>query len=125
MMHDWIQLAIKPQVVRRGMLYAPLVGSLLVAINHGDAIARGDEASAQLVKIGLRSSCPISSLRCRASGRCVKQERKSEEHMFASKKRMWSATFHSPRLHLFLLAYQCNDWSALRKCGVQWKTKLS
>lgn len=58
MMNDWLHTAIKPQVVRRGLLYAVFVGSLLVAINHGDAIARRKVTPTRLWKIGLTIVVP-------------------------------------------------------------------
>ncbi len=39
---SWIQLACSPSVVRRGMVYSLVVGTLLVIINQGDVIMQGD-----------------------------------------------------------------------------------
>jgi hypothetical protein len=41
-MKEWLQLAFAPSVRRRATRVALAVGSLLLAINHGDAILRGD-----------------------------------------------------------------------------------
>jgi hypothetical protein len=41
-MSDWLGLAMTPSVIRRAVRYAIGVGLLLIAINHGDAIVRGD-----------------------------------------------------------------------------------
>ncbi len=41
-MSEWLGLAMTPSVVRRAVRYAMRVGLLLIAINHGDAIVRGD-----------------------------------------------------------------------------------
>ena len=35
---DWFRLACSPPIVRRALSYAIGVGSLLIVINHGDAI---------------------------------------------------------------------------------------
>jgi hypothetical protein len=37
----WLHLAAEPAVVRRGLAYAVVVGAILVAINHGDALLAG------------------------------------------------------------------------------------
>lgn len=37
----WLHLAAEPAVVRRGLAYAMVVGAILVAINHGDALLAG------------------------------------------------------------------------------------
>ena len=40
-MKEWFQLAFRPSVVKRAMKYALIVGFILFAINHGDAILSG------------------------------------------------------------------------------------
>jgi hypothetical protein len=47
----WLRAATRPSVVRRSLKYALIVGSVLVAINHGDAIVDGDLSLARLVRI--------------------------------------------------------------------------
>ena len=37
-MQQWFVLALKPSVVKRGIKYALIVGSILILINHSDAI---------------------------------------------------------------------------------------
>ncbi len=56
-MREWFQVAFQPSVLRRGLLYAILVGSVLVGINHGDAILHGD-ADGRLLKIVLTILVP-------------------------------------------------------------------
>jgi hypothetical protein len=56
----FLRLACSPSVVRRGLLYAVVVGSLLIAINHGDAILAGDLSSGRLLKMGLTVLVPYS-----------------------------------------------------------------
>jgi len=45
-------------VVRRALLFAAVVGSVLIAINHGDAILSGTVTRTQLVKMGLTVVVP-------------------------------------------------------------------
>jgi hypothetical protein len=54
----WLQIALSPPVVRRGLKYAVLVGGLLIAINHGDAILRQDVDSGRLAKMALTVLVP-------------------------------------------------------------------
>jgi len=56
----FLRLACSPSVVRRGILYAVVVGSLLIAINHGDAILAGDLSTGRLLKMGLTVLVPYS-----------------------------------------------------------------
>lgn len=46
-------------VVRRALGYAVIVGALLIAINHGDAIVRGDLDPVRLFKMGLTVLVPF------------------------------------------------------------------
>jgi hypothetical protein len=55
---DWIALAMSASVVRRAAVVALVVGSILVAINHGDAIARGDLGVGRLLRIALTMVVP-------------------------------------------------------------------
>jgi hypothetical protein len=44
--------------VRRALGYAVVVGSVLITINHGDSILRGDLDSTRLLKMGLTVLVP-------------------------------------------------------------------
>jgi hypothetical protein len=57
-MRDWLRVAFQPSVLRRGLLSATVVGSVLVGINHGDAILRGDVDGPRLLKIALTILVP-------------------------------------------------------------------
>ena len=46
------------RVVRRAGIFAVVVGSVLIAINHGDAIMAGTLTRTQLVKMGLTVAVP-------------------------------------------------------------------
>jgi hypothetical protein len=54
----WIAIATSRSVVRRATVVALIVGSMLVAINHGDAILRGDLSVARLLRIALTIAVP-------------------------------------------------------------------
>lgn len=55
---EWCRVACNRTVVIRGLKYAVVVGSILVAINHGDAILRGDLTTGRLLKIALTVVVP-------------------------------------------------------------------
>jgi hypothetical protein len=63
-------------VVRRALAYAVVVGGVLIAINHGDALLAGDLSGTRLLKMGLTAMVPyvvstlssVSALRSLGSG---------------------------------------------------------
>jgi len=55
---EWCALACKGSVVRRGLKFAVVVGSILIAINHGDAIVSGELSSTSYIKMGLTVVVP-------------------------------------------------------------------
>ncbi len=57
-MNQTLALALKPSVVKRALKYAIVVGAILVSINHGDAILRGDLPPARLFRMGLTMLVP-------------------------------------------------------------------
>ncbi len=59
-MPDWLQLACTPSIARRAFRYAIGVGTLLVAINHGDAILRRDVSIARLLRMALTVTVPYA-----------------------------------------------------------------
>ena len=54
----WMQLATSASVVRRAAIVALIIGAVLVAINHGDAIVRGDMSPARALRIVLTVLVP-------------------------------------------------------------------
>ena len=54
----WMGLATSSSVVRRATVVAIVVGTILVAINHGDAIVRGDVGLGRLLRIALTVMVP-------------------------------------------------------------------
>jgi hypothetical protein len=59
-MRQWLEIAIEPPVVRRALKYAVVVGAILIAINHGDAILKGEIDIRRLLKMGLTVLVPYS-----------------------------------------------------------------
>jgi len=57
-MTEWYSLAFSRRVIRRGLLFAAIVGGVLLAINHGDAILRGDVNAVRLIRIILTVLTP-------------------------------------------------------------------
>ena len=59
-MGEWIELASSRGVVRRALGYAVVVGAILITINHGDALIRGDVDTVRLLKMGLTVLVPYT-----------------------------------------------------------------
>ena len=57
---SWFSVAISGAVVRRALLYLLIVGAVLVGINHGDALLRGDVDGVRLFKILLTPLVPYA-----------------------------------------------------------------
>ncbi len=55
---DRLRVARRPSVVRRALKYAVVVGSVLIAINHGNAILGGDLDSGRLAQMALTTLVP-------------------------------------------------------------------
>ena len=74
---NWWTLARQGSVVKRALVYAVIVGPVLIAINHGDTIVRGQVNFISLLKMGLTffvpyvvSTCSsVAALRDPAAGR--------------------------------------------------------
>ena len=61
---SWWTLARQWSVVRRALLYAVVVGPVLIAINHGDAILQGEVDFRSLLKMGLTFFVPYVVSTC-------------------------------------------------------------
>lgn len=57
-MHDWLVLALQKSTVRRALKYAGVVGAVLVTINHGDALWRGEVKGGRWLQMGLTVLVP-------------------------------------------------------------------
>jgi len=77
-MRDWIALSFSRADVRRAVLYAMVVGAVLIAINHGDAVLRGEIDVARLLKMGLTVMVPytVSTLSSVSAIRSLQTEAK-------------------------------------------------
>jgi hypothetical protein len=56
----FFDLALSARVVRRALLYAFVVGAVLIAINHGDALVAGDVSAERWWKMGLTLLVPYT-----------------------------------------------------------------
>jgi hypothetical protein len=56
----FLALALSSRVVRRALLYAVVVGTVLIAINHGDALLAGDVSAGRWWKMGLTVLVPYT-----------------------------------------------------------------
>lgn len=57
-MKAWWELAFSRPVAARALKYAVVVGAVLIAINHGDALLRGDINAGRLLRMGLTVLVP-------------------------------------------------------------------
>ena len=57
-MNEWLTLACSPRIVHRAMKYAIGVGSVLIVINHGDALLRGDLSMVRVLRMILTVIVP-------------------------------------------------------------------
>lgn len=71
--NSWLRLATSGPVVRRALRYAVVVGAILIAINHWDALLAGELDTGRWFKMGLTVCVPylvstfssVSALRTR------------------------------------------------------------
>lgn len=54
----WFEVALSGAVVRRALGFFVIVGGLLIAINHGDALLRGEVDANRIVKMILTPLVP-------------------------------------------------------------------
>lgn len=59
-MSPWLRLALDRAVVRRALRTAVVVGSILIGINHGEALLHGDVDRARLFRICLTLFVPYA-----------------------------------------------------------------
>ncbi len=55
---SWFAVAARGTVVRRSLFYAVIVGPVLIAINHGDALLAGDIGMARAAKMVMTMAVP-------------------------------------------------------------------
>ena len=76
-MKEWMRMAMEPDVVKRGLKFAIVVGAILIAINHGGAILAGEIDSARILSMALTVFVPyaVSTLSSVAAMRHARSER--------------------------------------------------
>lgn len=55
---EWLRLATSRSVARRAAIVAAVVGTILVTINHAEALLSGDFSTPRLLRIGLTVLVP-------------------------------------------------------------------
>ncbi len=58
MIREWLHIASRRPIVMRGLKYGLVVGSILIIINHGNAIAAGTVDSTRMVQMILTLLVP-------------------------------------------------------------------
>ena len=81
-MKAWIQLALRPDIVRRGAKVALVVGTVLTAINQGDVVASGEMTLGITLKI-LMTFCVPYCVSTYASVTALVQQRNSHNQVSA------------------------------------------
>jgi hypothetical protein len=80
-MKAWFSLALQPSIIRRACCYAVVVGTILISINHGDAILRGEVTSDRILKMGLTVLVPylVSTFSSVGALRSIRQSEQNAE----------------------------------------------
>lgn len=55
---NWVRLAMHPKTVRRALITAGIVGTILIAINHGPAILAGEVTIGRIAQMCLTVVVP-------------------------------------------------------------------
>lgn len=74
----WLQTALRGDVVRRALRVAAVVGTLLLAINHGDRLVAGEFGGREVLKIALTYLVPYAVATYAAVGAIRADQRRSE-----------------------------------------------
>ena len=59
-MHEWFRLAVQPNVVKRALKFAFVVGMVLISINHGYAIVHGQVTRGRILQMCLTVLVPYT-----------------------------------------------------------------
>lgn|GEM_PF-327305 len=76
-MKKWISFAAERGVVIRAIKYAIVVGVVLIVINHGDAILRGEVTAMKVLQMGLTVLVPYAVSTLSSVGAMIDFERQS------------------------------------------------
>jgi hypothetical protein len=81
-MKEWLTVASDSSVVKRALGYAVVVGAILIAINHGDALLRGELGADRVAKMGLTVMVPylVSTFSSVGALRRVRRRSESPAH---------------------------------------------
>ena len=75
-MGDWLKLAVHPTVVRRALKFACVVGCVLISINHGPAIVRGEVTAQRIWQMCLTVLVPYTVSTLSSVGAMREMERR-------------------------------------------------
>ena len=59
-MWEWLAVASRRDVVRRALMVAAVVGTILITINHADALLQGEMSVKRIWQMGLTYLVPYS-----------------------------------------------------------------
>jgi len=76
-MKEWLRLATQPSIVKRASKYAVVVGFILIAINHGDAILRGEVTRGRIFQMILTILVPYTVSTLSAVGALLEHRQRS------------------------------------------------
>ncbi len=76
-MRAWLRLAIRPSIARRALKYGIGVGTVLILINHGDALVRGDVSAGRLLRMLLTMTVPYLVSTASSVGALMERETQS------------------------------------------------
>jgi hypothetical protein len=76
---EWLRLATSPSVARRAFAVTVVVGTVLVAINHGDALLRGDFSLGRGLRIVLTVMVPYCVSTYSSVGAILEQRRERNQ----------------------------------------------
>ncbi len=77
-MPEWLEIALQRKTVLRGLTFGLVVGSVLIAINHGDALLAGDVGRGRLLKMALTVTVPYLVSTCSSVGATLESRRRRE-----------------------------------------------
>ena len=78
-MADWLKLAVQPTVVRRALKFACVVGCVLISINHGPAIVRGEVTAERILQMCLTVLVPYTVSTLSSVGAMREMEKRAED----------------------------------------------
>ena len=76
-MRRWVRLATSAAVVRRALKFAVVVGAVLISINHGDALLKGEVDGPRVAKMVLTVFVPYAVSTASSVAALMEMERRS------------------------------------------------